>query len=340
MAESDNMELWNTFLSMARMFKKLPATLKTNTAKVMIHYQEQLIENQFFNDTPERTEMLKQCEEICADVAPLLEGDVYYIKQAAVSYFKAHPEIQQSEPVFSFEKKTEGIRTGVIFTMTAITRFYIKTHQDGPESRSSKSTNPPDLKELFIYKVLEFTGIGPEAHFILPSHTSRKTIYIATREIQDLRLLEKLSKSGEMTPDMWKAMLTFAWLGIIFRLQDMHQQNCGMADGLPKIVDFHPQTSFAKWMQHKESKELFLAEWEKKDSRKGAVEMGKTFLDTWQILESIDKAQIEVESFDSGGVEVTNDLKTYVGHVKKNAELFHNCMNQVPRKELPGKSEQ
>lgn len=44
--------------------------------------------------------------------------------------------------------------------------YFVKTHQGGAKSGQS-STRPLDPKELFVYKVLEYTGLGPKVHFIL-----------------------------------------------------------------------------------------------------------------------------------------------------------------------------
>ena len=43
-------------------------------------------------------------------------------------------------------------------------RYFIKTHRHGT-TKTSSSTKDVDLKEVFIYKVLELLGIGEETHF-------------------------------------------------------------------------------------------------------------------------------------------------------------------------------
>ena len=78
-----------------------------------------------------------------------------------------------------------GIQTGFICVVdngTHSDRYFIKTHQHGPTNETLKSVKRPDTKELFVYKLLNLIGIGPEAHFIIPSHGSKMTIYIATKD--------------------------------------------------------------------------------------------------------------------------------------------------------------
>ena len=57
-------------------------------------------------------------------------------------------------------------------------QYYIKTHHGGSKSGQSRE-NPVDPKELFIYKVLEFIGLGPKVYFFF-NQLSNATFYIAT----------------------------------------------------------------------------------------------------------------------------------------------------------------
>jgi len=59
--------------------------------------------------------------------------------------------------------------------------YFIKTHQHGSAS-GSKSIKPVDPKELFVYKVLEYIGLGPESHFFF-NLLSQGGFYIATRDL-------------------------------------------------------------------------------------------------------------------------------------------------------------
>jgi len=57
--------------------------------------------------------------------------------------------------------------------------YHAKTHRGGLKSQHSSSSQPVDLKELLIYKILEFSGIGAETHFF---YDDIKNFYIATKD--------------------------------------------------------------------------------------------------------------------------------------------------------------
>jgi len=57
--------------------------------------------------------------------------------------------------------------------------YHAKTHRGGLKSQHSSSSQPVDLKELLIYKVLAFSGIGAETHFF---YDDIKNFYIATKD--------------------------------------------------------------------------------------------------------------------------------------------------------------
>lgn len=58
-------------------------------------------------------------------------------------------------------------------------QYYVKTHQNGLQNKTQGSTTKPvDLKELFVYKFLELSGIGSEVHFF---YDDVKYFYIATK---------------------------------------------------------------------------------------------------------------------------------------------------------------
>lgn len=59
--------------------------------------------------------------------------------------------------------------------------YHAKTHRNGLKSQySSSSSQPVDLKELIIYKILEFSGQGAETHFF---YDDIKNFYIATKDL-------------------------------------------------------------------------------------------------------------------------------------------------------------
>lgn len=69
--------------------------------------------------------------------------------------------------------------------------FHAKTHRGGLKSQNSSSSQPVDLKELLIYKILEFSRIGAETHFF---YDDIKNFYIATK---DAGYNDEIRKQGE-----------------------------------------------------------------------------------------------------------------------------------------------
>lgn len=65
-------------------------------------------------------------------------------------------------------------RSGELFA-----KFYIKNHLGIGKSDKHSFV---DLRELYIYKVLEHIKVGPTVYFIPNEHYSKHGIYIATQE--------------------------------------------------------------------------------------------------------------------------------------------------------------
>jgi hypothetical protein len=102
------------------------------------------------------------------------------LKDAAMKYFsRLYPETGASIEFFS---KTTGIQFGAKVTVNGVL-YHIKTHRLGLSSGShgsSSAAKPVDPVELFVYRFLEYSRCGPEAHFFW---ASEKDFYIATRDI-------------------------------------------------------------------------------------------------------------------------------------------------------------
>ena len=101
------------------------------------------------------------------------------LQNAAKRYFQQNMEAVD----VSFKDKLGGDQLGnrIIVTLKdgqEIT-YHAKTHRGGLKSQHSSSSQPVDLKELLIYKVLDFSGIGAEAHFF---YDDIKNFYIATKD--------------------------------------------------------------------------------------------------------------------------------------------------------------
>jgi hypothetical protein len=219
-----------------------------------------------------------------SNISAYLDGNISIIEEATRSYFLLRhcKNMGLDEATFSieFSNKNSGIQTGLVCKVKSphsSIRYFVKTHQYGPTSEQSKCMQPPDGKELFVYKLLESIEVCPEVHFILPSHGSKRTIYIATKEvdlclISNLRLQTTSSSSSSCRKESNRTSehdnesaadsrhTTFP-IGTITNTTSLHQMdllarilclsdcttnssNCGqiMNTGAPVIIDFRIET--------------------------------------------------------------------------------------------------
>ncbi len=170
-----------------------------------------------------------------------MDENTEIIQDAAMQYFlMQHCKAGLDEDLFSvcFAPKSSGIQTGFTCSVcdgTQSVRYFIKTHQYGPTEENEKSIRPPDTKELFVYKLLYHIGIGPQVHFIIPTHGTKKTVYIATMECH-LVFLSNLTKDTANN----SAILQLDLISRILCIHDCatNASNCGQVDGKAMIVDF------------------------------------------------------------------------------------------------------
>jgi len=129
------------------------------------------------------------------------------IKEAAEKYFRSlFEKMDRNITEIIFPPKSGGIQLGTKMIITYMEpekasgvtaekpiihriRYHIKTHQHGSASQAS-STKPVDPKELFVYKVLEYIGYGPKAHFFF-NPLSVGGFFIATQDIAFTKIIDK-----------------------------------------------------------------------------------------------------------------------------------------------------
>ncbi len=155
--------------------------------------------------------------------------------------------------LFNFKDKEGGKQSGKIMTIKYQNekeeKYYIKTHQNGTQEQSrstKKSSQAVDPKEIFMYKVLEFIGIGPEVHFF-GDPKIRGNCYIATKDAggeknefftyRELRDNKKINKNDEY---VIKGLTIADILSRIFNITDVidNKSNFGFVDQKIKIIDF------------------------------------------------------------------------------------------------------
>ena len=106
----------------------------------------------------------------------------------------------------TFEQKHKGAQYGTVVIIPNKKRLFVKAHQNYPynglgqclsnnnsssitinDSTSCRTTTikpvqSVNLKELFVYKVLEYTGFGPKSYFII-NENLESGVYIGTEEL-------------------------------------------------------------------------------------------------------------------------------------------------------------
>lgn len=129
---------------------------------------------------------------------PWVHGICSPIRKTTKRYFR--DELQQIREHrikdVTFEPKEEGIQVGtkahIIFAddFSSI-MFHVKAHQNYGASSSgvpSSQRKEIDLKELFVYKLLEHIGFGPKTYFIThhgaeDTPVYRNALFIATQDV-------------------------------------------------------------------------------------------------------------------------------------------------------------
>jgi hypothetical protein len=107
--------------------------------------------------------------------------------RAAEHYFRKHfASLGREVLEVSIEPKTVGVQIGAIMTFryreggqAAAIKYYLKYHGS---SRDYQKHLPVDLKELLTYKLLEYLGLGPKAHFFCSLESPGECI-VATQDL-------------------------------------------------------------------------------------------------------------------------------------------------------------
>ena len=123
-------------------------------------------------------------------VSLYLNSELRWLQQVASQYFKEklHQENKRIVDI-AFLSKVDGVQMGnrmrIIYfdekeAEHQIT-YYIKTHQYGSLRSGGSTTTPVDFKELFVYRALEYAGLGPKAYFFF-NPLSPGAFFIATQD--------------------------------------------------------------------------------------------------------------------------------------------------------------
>ena len=340
MSDEENRWKWNEFVEIGNTIHKIVGKeYKPRLAKYALLLSDQLIDNHFIVNLPIKDQQLY--ENLLPKLVGYLDGNADVIQAAVREYFlfqHGKAGLEENHFKIKFSPKKSGIQTGFICDVkngTQSVRYYIKTHQYGPTVDNVKSIKPPDTKELFVYKLLNHIGIGPQAHFIIPSHGTKQTIYIATEDCH-LVLLSHLTKDTANN----KALLQLDLISRILCLRDCttNPSNCGQVGETAMIVDFRIEKQSLGYVKsdildkfYEGNSEFNYTELMKvavKTTKEVKMDIMKKSLQEWKLLESIEWAESEINGLVErcgGKMQFEDDLQKYVKDIKATVEVLMNA---------------
>ncbi|XP_055308477.1 uncharacterized protein LOC129572533 [Sitodiplosis mosellana] len=230
------LNMWDAFKLMINDIeknKRKEHIVKENV-KICIQYLEALVKDKFFHAYPKFGFTMIEFNN---KYAHYVDVDHEYIKMAAKFYFSIRFANRGENPdvEIAFKpKEKSGAQGGLICEVSKSgaqpTIYHIKTHL-GISTLTSHHVGV-DLRELFVYKLLELIKVGPKVHFLRNIHVSRFGIYIATEDVAGFT-----RKSEANMVEEQKSQLDL--LRHILFLVDLHSANYGI-DGERNlcIVDF------------------------------------------------------------------------------------------------------
>ena len=326
---------WKKFVEIANTIHKMRGFVRKEKVKAALNFSDDLLRTKYITDSQERFDLY---ETLLPKIACYLDRNAEIIQDAVEKYFFArHCKAGLDENLYqvSFLPKKSGIQIGFICDISDgshTTRYFIKTHQYGPTEDNLKSSQPPDTKELFIYKFLYRLGIGPDVHLIVPSHGSKMTIYIATKDCH-LTLLSQLTKDTVNT----KALVQLDLISRILCLRDCatNSSNCGQLNGKPMIVDFRIEKQSGGYFKSDILDKFYQGNGEFNYSGLMAEAVGisqdqkllflRNSLQEWNLVEMIDEIALEMHDMIQKivtKVQVYDDLPHYVHDVKETIKIL------------------
>ncbi|KAE9546708.1 hypothetical protein FO519_010080 [Halicephalobus sp. NKZ332] len=191
-----NIDVWANVVKRAADIKSKDTMDQPKAAQHTLELIELLVKSNFFLYYHN---LLDEMERISREAEEYFGGDRTTMEMATRQYFfdwlTAHEYLKDPRSFdIYFGRKIGGIHSGCIATVCydgTNDIYLIKTHHMGPTKSSSKPTSPPDLREVFAYVLLEAIGLGPKCHFFgPPPGMSKTTLYIGTKSILNLKLME------------------------------------------------------------------------------------------------------------------------------------------------------
>jgi hypothetical protein len=335
MADEENRWKWKEFVEIGNNIHKMRGQVRIQLAKAALKFSNSLIENEYITDSKERYELY---EILVPKIEAYLDENAEVIQAAVREHFLSQQiksGLDESLYDISFAPKKRGIQTGFIFDVsngTQTARYYIKTLQYGPTEDNPKSLKQPDTKELFVYKLLHYIGIGPQVRFIIPSHGTKRTIYIAIKDC-DLVFLSNLTKDTANNT----ALLQLDLISRILCLRDCttNSSNCGQVGEKAMIVDFCIETQSRGYTKpdildklcegNSEFHYSGLMEAAVKTPNDVKMDIVKKSLQEWELLENIERAELEIAGLVKrwdGKLQFEDNLANYVKDLKATVDVL------------------
>lgn len=260
------------------------------------------------------------------------------IQTTVKSYFEKL--FADKNPIFTFSKKTEGTRAGTICTIQCqgtTEKYYCKTNHDGGH-RNSPSRSEIDLRELFIYKLLESVECGAKVRFATSSIGSKSVIYICSMEVPGFETFKEKEEKETNLSNYTKPAVHILTLFTVLNLSDCHSENVGTDEhNSPFVIDFFLgplgirdlERDFLSRIRASNNINQKVDELAFETKLKIAVdflmkiELKKKIDDVHQNFKEGDKKIFEENDIHFSKSK-TDDLDEYVEHVKKNADKFFN----------------
>ena len=174
--------------------------------------------------------------------------------------------------------------------------------------------------------------MGPEVHLIIPFHGTKRTLYIATKEVS-IKLLSHLTQETFTT----KALIQLDLISRILCLRDCttNGSNCGQVGDHPMIIDFRIEKQSNGYYKtdildgfyggNGEFNYIGLMKTATSLARDEKLEILKQSLKEWNLIPKIDTMKLEIDQLVTDyqdKMTFENDLALYVENIKKTVEAL------------------
>ncbi|CAO4362177.1 unnamed protein product [Caenorhabditis nigoni] len=206
------------------------------------------------------------------------------------------------------KKWRDKIRGGLIASVSrdgnVLGRYNVKRHI---ESAVYPYNQNADIREIFVYKLLELIKLGPKVHFVPNVQYLALGLFIVTEEVVGFYHVEQL----DMTEDQ---LLQRKLIKRILELKELHPGNYGVgSDGNLIITDFRVGTSCGN-----ASKYLNV------EDRTERQRVARQCFESWQlesmIIKATDLIVHQKELFRKNGIQCKprRDFELYLSEIRKN----------------------